>query len=57
MIDEVITLKHETDAVVPVAVPIGILEIFGGFAVDNEITAGVLVETPDDVQKRCFSSA
>ena len=54
---QIIALKHKAYGVVSVTVPIPIPKILGGFAVDYEVTAGILVKTPDDIQHGCFSTA
>ena len=47
--DQVVALEYEADGVVPVGVPIPILKVFGGFAPDEQISGGVVVQTADDV--------
>ena len=48
--DEVVALEHEADGVVAVGVPVGVLVVLGGAAVDDEVAAGVLVQTAYNVQ-------
>ena len=55
--NEVVRLKHEADAVISVYVPIAVGIIFRGNAADDEIAGRVMVESADDVQKRCFSAS
>ncbi len=55
--DEVIGLEDEADGVVAVGVPVAVAEVFGGLAVDNEVTGAVLVEAAYDVQQRRLAAA
>ena len=42
---------------IAVGVPVARLEILGGFAVDNKVALGVLVEAADDVEQSCLAAA
>ena len=55
--NEVVALEHEADRVIAVGIPIGVLVELGGNAVDDQITAGVLVETADDIEQGRFTAA
>ena len=57
MRDKIIALENKADRVISVAVPIAVLEILGGFSVDDKVAACVLVKTADDIQHSCFSAA
>ena len=48
--DQVVALENETNGVVSVAVPVLAFEILGGFAANDEIAGGILVQTADDIQ-------
>ena len=48
--DEVVALEDKADAVVAVGVPIPILEVLGGFSVDEQVTVGVAIQTANDVE-------
>ena len=52
MRNQVIALEYETDRVVTVRVPVPVLISLCGYAVDNEVTRIVTVETSDNVKKR-----
>ena len=55
--DEVVALEHETDAVVAERVPVPVRVVFGGDAVDDQITGVVMVKPADDVQERGLAGA
>ena len=55
--DQVIALEHEADGVVAVGVPVAVLVVLGGAAVDDEVAAGVAVQAADDVQRGGFAAA
>ena len=55
--DEVIALKHETNGMVAVGVPVSVGELLGGFAVDDQVSGGVAVQPADDVQQRGLAAA
>ena len=54
---KVIALEYETDGVVPVGVPVGILVLLGTDAVDEQITAGILVKTAQNVEHGGLAAA
>ena len=54
---QVIGLEYETYAVVAVGIPIAVLIIFGGDALDYKVARRVMVESADDVQKGGFAAA
>ena len=49
--DEVVALEDKAYAMVAVGVPIPILEVLGGFSVDEQVTVGVAIQTADDVEQ------
>ena len=55
--DEVIALKHKAHGVVAVGVPIAVVVLPGGGAVDDEVARGVPVKAADDVQQRRLAAA
>ena len=48
--DKVVGLEHEADAVVAVRVPIAVLVLARGHAVDEQVSVVVMVKTADDVE-------
>ena len=55
--NEVVALEYKADGVVAVGVPVPAAEGPGGFAVDDQVAAGVLIQTADDVQQGGFPAA
>lgn len=55
MRDQVVALEDKADRVVPVGIPVAVLILFRGNAVDDQIAAVVAVEAADDIQKRRLS--
>ena len=55
MRDEVVALKDKADGVVAVCVPVAVVVLLRGAAVDDKVAGGVAVQTADDVQQRGFS--
>ena len=55
MRNQVIALEDETDAMVAVTVPVAVTELFGRTAIDNQVAAGILIQTADDIQQSCFA--
>ena len=55
--DQVIALEYEAYGVVSVCVPVCVLVFPGADAVDKQVSVGVLVETSEYVQHRCFAAA
>ena len=51
MRDQIVALEDETDGMVAVIIPVFIFEIFGGSAIDDQITAGILIQPADDVEQ------
>ena len=49
MRNEVVALKNEANLLVSIGVPLGILEVFGGFRIDKQITARVVIKPADDI--------
>ena len=47
--NQIVALKHKSDRMVAVGIPVPVLVLFGGDAVDDEITAVIPVKTPDNV--------
>ena len=54
--NQIVGLKDKADGVIAIVVPIAILIFLGGNAVDQKITAGVVIQAADDVQKRRFTA-
>ena len=48
--DQVVALEHEADGIVAVVIPIRLLVFFCGNPIDDNIAAGVAVQTTDDVE-------
>ena len=55
--DEVVALKDKADGVVAVCVPVAVVVLLGGAAVDDEVAGGIAVQTADDVQQRGLAAA
>ena len=55
--DKVVALKDKAYRVVAVSVPISVLVILGGNAVDNKVTRGIMVKSADDVEQRSLAAA
>ncbi len=55
MWNQVVALEDKADRVVPVGIPVAVLILFRGNAVDDQIAAVVAVEAADDIQKRRLS--
>ena len=55
--NQVVALEHEADGVVAVGVPVPVLVVLGGAAVDDEVAAGVAVQPADDVQRGGLAAA
>ena len=57
MRDEVVALKDKADGVVAVCVPVAVVVLLCGAAVDDKVAGGVAVQTADDVQQRGLAAA
>ena len=57
MRDEVVALEHEADAVVAIGVPVAILVLARGDAVDDQVARIVVVQAADDVEERGLARA
>ena len=55
--DELIGLENKTDGMVAVGVPVPVVEVFGGTAVDGEVAGGVAVQPADNVQQCGLAAA
>ena len=55
--DQVIALKYKTDGMVSMAVPIPVAKILCRFSVDNQLAAGILIQSADDIQHGRFSAS
>ena len=55
--DQVVALEHKADGMVAVCVPVTILVVLGGGAVDNQVTLSVLIQAADDVQHGGLAAA
>ena len=55
--NQVVTLEHEADGAVPVAVPVAVAVLSGRDAVDNEFARLIAVQTADDIEKRGLAGA
>ena len=53
--NEVITLEHEANGVVPVGIPVTVFVLLGRDAIDDQIAGIVTVQAADDIQKGGFS--
>jgi hypothetical protein len=52
--NEVIGLEDEAHHLVAEGIPFRIFEIVGGFSIDQKISGGVMIESPDDVEEGRF---
>ena len=50
--DQVVALEHESDRVIPVGIPVAVLVLLCGDAVDDHIPAVVAVQSSYNIQKR-----
>ena len=57
MWDQIVALKNKADGMVAVGIPIAVAILLGGTAVNDQVAAGVLVKSADDVEKRGFSAS
>ena len=55
--DQVVALEDEAHGMVSIRVPVAIEVAFGRSSVDDEVAAGVLVESADDVEQRGLAAA
>ena len=55
--DEVVALENETDAVVAVAIPVAVLEVFRRDTVDDEVAGIEMVEAANHVEHRGFAGS
>ena len=55
--DQIIALKHKSDRVVAVGIPVRITVFLGRATVDNKVAAGVAIKSADDIQQGRFSAA
>ena len=55
--DEVVALEYEADGVIAVGVPCRIIVFFCRNVVDDQITAGVLIQSADDVEQGSLSAS
>ena len=55
--NEVVALEHEAHRVVAVGIPVAVLVLLGGAAVDDEVAAGVAIQPTDDVQRGGLAAA
>ena len=55
--DQIIRLKHKAHRVVAVGIPVAVAKVLGGFAVDDQVPGGILIQAPDDVQQRGLAAA
>ncbi len=55
--NQVVGLENETDGVVSVRIPVSCLVLLGRFAVDDQITGRVFVQSADDVEHRRLSAS
>ena len=54
--DKVIGLKNKTNGMVAISVPIPILIVLGGGAVDDQIAVGVAVQPANDIEHGRFAA-
>ena len=50
MRNQVIALENETDRMISVSVPVSVLILFCGYAIDNEVSGRIVVKTADNIQ-------
>ena len=55
--DQVVALEHKADGVVAVGVPVPVLVLLGGDAVDDQVAGIVAVQAADDVEEGGFAGA
>ncbi|MNP59520.1 hypothetical protein D3C76_1545210 [compost metagenome] len=53
--DQVVALKNKSHTVVPVSVPVTVLEGLGRRSVNDQVATVILVKPADDVQAGCFT--
>ena len=53
--NQVIALKHKTDGVIPVGIPVPVLIFLRGDSIDDQISAVIPVQTADNIKKRRLS--
>ena len=53
--NEMVALEHKADGMIAVGIPVPVLVLLGGDAVDDQIASIVTVQAADDVQKGGFS--
>ena len=55
--DQIVALKHKTDGVIAIAIPVPVLKTLGRAAVDDQIAAGILIQATNDVQHGGLAAA
>ena len=55
--DQVIALEDKTDRMIPEGIPVIFRKIAGGFATDDQITLGIVIQPADDIQQGGLSAA
>ncbi len=50
-------MEHKAHGVVAVGVPVAVAVLLGGAAVDDEVAAGVTVQSTDDIQRGGLAAA
>ncbi len=55
--NQVVALEYKAHRMIPVGIPVPVMILFCGFAVDNQVTGGIVVKTADDIQKGRLAAA
>ena len=55
--NQVVALEHKAHGIVPVGIPVPVLEILGGLAPNHQVSLGIPVQAADNVQQGGLSAA
>ena len=55
MRDQIVTLKHEADRMVPIGIPVPVFIFFCRDPVDDQVSAVIAVQSANNIQKRRLS--
>lgn len=51
MRDQIVTLKYKSDGMISIRIPVPVLIISGGNLIDDQISAVILIQPSDNIQK------
>ena len=57
MRNQVVALEYKADGMITITVPVRILKLLCGYAVNNQITLGILIQTAHNVQQCGLTAA